>query len=52
MVNNPIIVGMNARLFPNNWRPVRDEIAFAAQRFSKLAGCPNRAATTAILTQR
>jgi len=23
-------VGMNARLFPSNWRPVRDEIAFAS----------------------
>src|SRR5436309_1466035 len=25
-----IVIGMNARLFPNNWRPARDEIAFAA----------------------
>ncbi len=24
-----IISGMNARMFPNNWRPVRNEIAFA-----------------------
>lgn len=27
---SPIQVGMNARLFPSNWRPARDEIAFAA----------------------
>jgi sugar phosphate isomerase/epimerase len=25
----PIIVGMNARLFPSNWRPATEEIAFA-----------------------
>jgi L-ribulose-5-phosphate 3-epimerase len=29
MTNMSIQVGMNARLFPNNWRPVREEIAFA-----------------------
>jgi sugar phosphate isomerase/epimerase len=27
----PIQVGMNARLFPNNWRPVREEIVFARE---------------------
>jgi L-ribulose-5-phosphate 3-epimerase len=27
----PILLGMNARLFPSNWRPLGDEIAFAAQ---------------------
>jgi sugar phosphate isomerase/epimerase len=27
--NSPIKIGFNARLFPNNWRPVREEIAFA-----------------------
>ncbi len=26
-----IQVGMNARLFPSNWRPVREEIAFARE---------------------
>ncbi len=26
-----IQVGMNARLFPSNWRPVREEIAFAQE---------------------
>lgn len=29
-LSQPIQVGMNARLFPSNWRPARDEIAFAA----------------------
>lgn len=27
----PIQLGMNARLFPTNWRPARDEIVFAAR---------------------
>ncbi len=31
MTNMSIQVGMNARLFPNNWRPVREEIAFACE---------------------
>jgi L-ribulose-5-phosphate 3-epimerase len=26
-----VVIGMNARLFPNNWRPVREEIGFARQ---------------------
>lgn len=31
----PIAIGMNARLFPNSWRPAREEIAFAqAQGFA------------------
>jgi sugar phosphate isomerase/epimerase len=29
MSNTDIQVGINARLFPNNWRPLREEIAFA-----------------------
>lgn len=30
--NHPtLLVGMNARLFPQNWRPVREEIRFAHQ---------------------
>ena len=28
----PILVGMNARLFPSNWRPAVEEIAFARAR--------------------
>lgn len=27
---SPLSIGMNARLFPNNWRPVRQDIAFAS----------------------
>lgn len=30
-ITPPIRVGMNARLFPNNWRPLRHEIAFARE---------------------
>jgi sugar phosphate isomerase/epimerase len=31
MSNTDIQVGINARLFPNNWRPLREEIAFARE---------------------
>ncbi len=31
MDTQPILIGPNARLFPSNWRPVREEIAFAHQ---------------------
>jgi L-ribulose-5-phosphate 3-epimerase len=30
-MTTPIQFGMNARLFPSNWRPFREEIAFAAE---------------------
>jgi sugar phosphate isomerase/epimerase len=30
-VRRAVLVGMNARLFPSNWRPARQEIAFAAE---------------------
>ena len=31
MTKPQILIGMNARLFPQNWRPVREEITFAHQ---------------------
>jgi len=40
----PIQIGLNARLFPNNWRPARQEIAFAQKnRFQtiQLPGPPD-----------
>lgn len=41
-VNSPIQIGLNARLFPNNWRPIREEIHFATRHGFQSIQIPGR----------
>jgi sugar phosphate isomerase/epimerase len=42
LTSSPIQIGINARLFPNNWRPIREEIGFAARHGFQAIQVPGR----------
>src|SRR5262245_32898493 len=42
-MTNAVQIGINARLFPNNWRPVLDEIVFSHRHGFESIQFPGRA---------